>query len=782
MLIVGKRIIYSNLSQTFPVILQSRFIHNQSKTFHYLKTLTKYNSNYNNSNIMSLKGQSTLMRFFSSKKNDNSIAKEEAKNEIPKRSRSRSRSPARDDSAEKKTRSRSSSPKTKKAKKLIEVEEDIEKHKRETELKEAEELLNLEPEQPNIIKSADDIPTKPIMYSMLVSVFDELENESGRLKNIACACQFFHEVLNFTSPDDIDGKIRDLTMITYLMVNRLGPDYVPGLELGLGETLLLKALAQSTGREVSHLRKEYHVEGDIGVVAQKSRSKQRVMFKPKRLTVLEVWKGLNEIAKVEGTNSQNRKTAVINKLLTACEGIEAKFLMRSLEGKLRINFGEKSIIVGLSKAIVEWQLEQKNKRVTSEMIVEAEEQFKDAYSQVPNYEILIDTAMRKGIINLKENTGLSPNVPLKPMLAKPTKSISEILDTLQGKRFTCEYKYDGERAQLHLSEDGQMSIYSRNSENMTERYPDLIPVVAELKATNPNLKSLILDCECVAWDTKTNKILPFQILSTRKRKDVQEKDIQVRVCLFAFDILYYNNEALIHKPLSERRKYLYCLKEIPGKFRFATKMDTDNVEKITKFLDESVHSSCEGLMIKTLDGKDSWYEPSKRSRNWLKLKKDYLDGVGDSLDLVVVGGYIGKGKRTGWYGGFLLAGYNQDTGEYETVCKIGTGFSEELLQKLHDILKPTEIPKPKPSYVYDTNNSNAIPDVWFEPTTLFEVKVADLTTSPIYKCGATYLGSGEKGISLRFPRFIQIRDDKSTEDATSSDQIVEMYNSQASLQ
>lgn len=735
--------------------------------------------------------QSTLLRFFSSKnKNDNAAIKSNPANDAAvlkkrSRSRSRSRSPTRD-TTEISTRSRSASPKNKKTKTLLEVDQEIEQHKRQSEMADAKELLKMET-KPSIpesgISSTSNASSKPLMYSMLASVFEELESESGRLKNIASASQFFSEVLDFTPAEEIDDKIRDLTMTTYLMVNRLGPDYVPGLELGLGETLLLKALAQSTGREVSHLRKEYHVEGDIGVVAQKSRSKQRVMFKPKRLTLAEVWKNLNEIAKLEGTNSQNRKTGIINKMLTACEGVEAKFLMRSLEGKLRINFGEKSVIVALSKAIVEWQLKQKKKPVSSETIVEAEEQFKDAYCQLPNYELLIKIAMQEGILNLLEHSELRPGVPLKPMLAKPTKSISEILDTLHGHKFTCEYKYDGERAQLHLSEDNKIHIYSRNSENMTERYPDLIPVVDALREKNPSIKTLILDCECVAWDNASNKILPFQVLSTRKRKDVQEKDIQVQVCLFAFDILYFNGESLIHKPLSERREYLYNnLKEIPGKFTFATKMDTDDVDKITKFLDESVHDACEGLMIKSLDGKDSWYEPSKRSRNWLKLKKDYLDGVGDSLDLVVVGGYIGKGKRTGWYGGFLLAGYNQDTGEYETVCKIGTGFSEELLQKLHDILKPTEITKPKPSYVYDTNNSNAIPDVWFEPTTLFEVKVADLTTSPIYKCGASYIGDGEKGISLRFPRFIQIRSDKSTEDATSSDQIVEMYTSQANIQ
>lgn len=720
--------------------------------------------------IMS-KNQPTLMSFFTSKKKTGEI--------VEPLKRKPTTVVATDD---KKLNSDCSLPKSKKAKTLVETDEEIQAHKKANEISEVNELMKLEKEKPAVKLPVED-SGKPIMYSSLVAVFEELEAESGRLKNIASACAYFHSILEHTPESDLEGKIRDLTRVVYLMVNRLGPDYVPGLELGLGETLLLKALGQSTGREVSQIRKEYHIEGDIGVVAQKSRSKQRVMFKPKRLTLSEVWKCLNDIAKSEGSNSQNKKIGIINKMLTACEGNEAKFLMRSLEGKLRITFGEKSVLVALSKAIIEYQLKLQHKQITSELVVEAEEQMKEAYCQVPNYEILIRIAMEKGILNLLDNTGLSPSVPLKPMLAKPTKSISEILDTLQGKRFTCEYKYDGERAQLHVAESGEIYVYSRNSENMTERYPDLIPVVNELKSQNGSVSSLILDCECVAWDCINKKILPFQVLSTRKRKDVKEEDIQVKVCLFAFDILYYNGESLIKKSLAERRDYLFNnLREIPGKFQYATRMDTDDVEQITKFLDESVHDSCEGLMIKTLDGRDSWYEPSKRSRNWLKLKKDYLDGVGDSLDLVVIGGYIGKGKRTGWYGGFLLAGYNQDTGEYETVCKIGTGFSEELLQKLHDILKPTEISKPKPSYVYDTNNSNAVPDVWFEPTTLFEVKVADLTTSPIYKCGATYIGDGEKGISLRFPRFIRLRSDKDTEDATSSEQIVEMYNSQANMQ
>ena len=187
---------------------------------------------------------------------------------------------------------------------------------------------------------------------------------------------------------------------------------------------------------------------------------------------------------------------------------------------------------------------------------------------------------------------------------------------------------------------------------------------------------MILDCEAVAWDKENQKILPFRF-STRKRKDVDIKDVK-SCCLFAFDILCYNDEKLIGKSLRERRVYLKRVtREVPGEFQYATQLTTDDLDELRQFLDQSIKHSCEGLMVKMLEGEESHYEPSKRSRNWLKLKKDYLEGVGDSFDLCVLGAYwTGKGKRTGTYGGFLLGCYNQDTGEFETACKIGTGFSE----------------------------------------------------------------------------------------------------------
>lgn len=622
-------------------------------------------------------------------------------------------------------------------------------------------------------------PENKISYAKLTSVLDRIEAEPGRLKMTAIVVEFFTEILEqFESPDE-------LVRVVYLFINRLGPDYEPDLELGLGETILIKAIAECYGRTTTKIKKDYQEIGDLGLVAQKSRSGQPPMFKPTALNVDTVFENLTKIAKATGKDSQSRKIGIINKMLTSCDmkSSEAKFLIRSLEGKLRIGLAEKTVLVSLAQAFLNYE-NKSQKRLTADALSKAEDTIREAFSVIPNYEVIVRKAFQYGILNLLEHCQLTPGIPLKPMLAKPTKSIGEVLDRFQGEEFTCEYKYDGERAQVHLLDSGEVRIYSRNSEDMSQRYPDLISIVKDFiktsdSASSEKPKSLLLDCEAVAWDRETKKILPFQVLSTRKRKDVDEKDIKVHICLFAFDVLCYNGESLITKSLQERRQCLFDnFNPIEGKFQFATFKNSSDLNELQLFLDQSVKDACEGLMVKMLHGSESFYEPSKRSRNWLKLKKDYLAGVGDSLDLVVVGAYIGKGKRTGSYGGFLLAAYNDDTGEYETTCKIGTGFSDEDLASLHARLKPTEISAPKPFYIYDTTNSNAVPDVWLEPTSVFEVLTADLSLSPIYKAAHQEYG---KGISLRFPRFLRLRDDKGVEDATTSSQVSEFYERQASL-
>jgi DNA ligase-1 len=661
----------------------------------------------------------------------------------------------------------------------------------------------------------------PVPYAALCTTFSKVEMTTKRLEILAHCSLFLRQVLRLTPSD--------LLPTTLLMINKLAADYT-GVELGIGESLIKKAISESTGRSLQHITSDHNEIGDLGLVAAKSRSKQPTMFKPKPLTVRGVHQGLLTIATIEGQGSQGRKVDGIKKLLSAADAhsagkqvdieedkggpSESKFIVRTLEGKLRLGLAERTVVVALAQAVVFHEMTQKGTTPSTTDLATAESTLKSVYrwvqlqqpynyaltlvdSELPSYEVIIPAMLDHGLLHLRENCQLQPGVPLKPMLAKPTKSITEVLDRFEGKDFTCEYKYDGERAQIHFvahdadmemataapsagkSERGVSNIFSRNSEDLSKKYPDIL---AKLPTwVKEGTKSFVLDCETVAWDIVEKKVLPFQQLMTRKRKDVKVEDVKVKVCVFAFDILYLNGEALVNKPFRERREHLQgAFIPVEGEFAFAKYDDSNELEEIQVLLEDSVKAGCEGLMVKMLDGPASSYEPSRRSQNWLKVKKDYLAGVGDSLDLVVLGAYHGKGKRTKWYGAFLLACYNPNTQNYETVCNIGTGFSEAILEMLHQQLSEIVIDRAKPFYTHSTGNKDQ-PDVWFEPRYVWEVKTADLTLSPRYRAAAEEVSGGGKGISLRFPRFIKERDDKKPDQASTSKMIAEMYQRQESV-
>lgn len=556
----------------------------------------------------------------------------------------------------------------------------------------------------------------------------------------------------------------DLAKVVYLALSRLGPTY-EGLELGLGEALLVKAIASTTGRAPQKIRQELSERGDLGLVAQASRANQTVMMKPRPLTVEHMFKVLKEIATASGLNATARKLERVQGLFVACQGAESKYLFRLLEGKLRIGLAEQTLLAAVAQAAAEHHGDTDCDPVA---IV------KRVYSALPTYDRLIPAVLRYGVKALPEHCRLEPGIPLKPMLAFPTKSLGEVLDRFEGRRFTCEYKYDGERAQIHRLPDGRTLVFSRNSENMTQKYPDLIGFLDQIAAEAT--REYVIDCEVVAWDPQAQRLLPFQILSTRKRKDVTADNIEVRVCLFAFDMLYLNGASLLESPLADRRRALTAaLHPVPGHFYFAQHSDGSSVEEIQGFLEESIEHGCEGLMVKTLE-EGSTYEPSRRSHKWLKVKKDYLEGCGDSLDLVVIGGYLGRGKRKGVYGGYLLACYDPDAEEYQAICKIGTGFSEADLEAQMAFFRAHIVPDGPRSYYRCTEGVK--PDVWFEPVQVWEVKAADFSISPVYSAAWGHVEPG-KGVSLRFPRFLRIRDDKGPEEATTAEQVADMYQSQA---
>lgn len=605
---------------------------------------------------------------------------------------------------------------------------------------------------------------KPVPYLVLARAFHEIQETRSKLRHIEVIREFFRSVLART-PDQLVSCI-------YLAMNRLGPQY-EGLELGIGDTIMQKAIAEATGKSKETIKKEYKEKGDLGEIAHHASKAIKTLVALKPLTVMKVFDTLHTIAREKGNSSQKKKQDYIRSLLVACKEYEAKYIIKALQGKMRINLGHKTVIAGLAHALL--LHESGGKKPSGEdAFSHANKLLVAAFARRPDWSVVIPAVLKNGLENLPETCQLTVGVPVEPMLAQPTTGVEAILHRLQGHdTFTAEYKYDGERAQIHLLPNGTVKIYSRNLEDNTGRFPDIIKRLSNIYVDPTNTKSFILDSEAVAYDLAADKILPYQVLSTRSRKDVAIDTIKVQVCLYVFDLMYLNGESLLHLNLKERREKLYShFKEVRGEMHFATHKEFDNSEDLETFLTESIDNQCEGLMIKTWNS-FAHYEPARRSPLWLKFKKDYKEGLADSVDLVPIGAWYGKGKRTGVYGAYLLACYNEDSEEYQSCCKIGTGFSDAQLQELTKSMKEFECSEK--SY-YSTGDALK-PDVWFEPQTVWEVRAADLSLSPQHKA-AFGLVSSSRGIGLRFPRFLRIRTDKSPEQATNAEQIADLYNAQ----
>ncbi|EJW04879.1 DNA ligase I, ATP-dependent (dnl1) [Edhazardia aedis USNM 41457] len=580
----------------------------------------------------------------------------------------------------------------------------------------------------------------PILFSSFCNLLEKISKTKKRLEIQSYLAEYFKL---------LKSNEEGLVAACYLCTATIHPDFM-GKELGIGETTIVKIVAEVTNKKLKMIRDEFRKEGDLGTIVFKNKAKS-LFTAVANFTIIDVLKNLREIADDIGAQSLKGKTNKMLKMISKSSNLEAKYLIRLYEGRMKTGLAFKTVLICLGLVF------GNEKDLVDDV--------KYAYNQCPIFEKII-IALIKFKSNILEHVKIEPGIPVKPMLAQPSKNLTAAFNRVNGEDFVCEFKYDGERAQIHKF-DNKYMIFSRNSEDLTPKYPDLQNTITKICRDDGNF---VLDCEIVAYDVTEDRILPFQILTTRKRKDVKLEHIKVKVCIYAFDCLFFGEKSLLDEPLKSRKQVIANnFTEINGQFKLIDSVVCASSEEIETIFNDSISKNCEGLMIKSLN---SLYKPSMRSTSWVKLKKDYLDGMADSLDLVVIGAYYGKGKRTGAYGGYLLACYNEEEDKYEAICKIGTGFNDETLAKIFNDFK---------EYVVDNSekmpqdfqiSENIKPDVWLLPKFVWEVKAAGFSLSPIYSAAKNL---NKQGISLRFPRFIRHRDDKEPKDATTSEQINTMF-------
>jgi len=578
-------------------------------------------------------------------------------------------------------------------------------------------------------------------YAIIADAYEKIEATTKRLE----MTDLLVDLLRKTHKNII-------AKVVYLTQGKLYPDFV-GLEIGVAEKLAIKALARASGIRQSVIEEDLQKTGDIGETTQKllAKKKQTTFFQ-KALTAQHVYATLDKMAKTVGSGAVDLKMALLAGLLSDASPREAKYIIRTVTSKLRLGIADMTVLDALAIAYGGGK--------------ESRELIERAYNISSDLGRVAKVVAENGLEGIKKFKVMVFE-PIRPMLAERLSSPEEILEKLGGKCIA-EYKYDGERVQAH-KKGNEVALYSRRMERISDQYPDAV----ELIRSSVNAEEAILEAECVAVDIETSELLPFQELMHRRRKyGVEEAMEQYPVSLFMFDALYVDGKDLTLEAYPSRRTQLEKVIKENDRVKPAKQIKTSNLKELEKFFEEAIEDGCEGLICKSV-GTDSIYQAGARGWMWIKYKRDYKSEMTDTVDLVVVGAFHGRGKRAGTYGALLLATYNHESDTFETVTKLGTGFTDEDLKKLPDLLRNHMVPR-KHSRVQST----LIADVWFEPKVVLEVLGAEITLSPIHVCAIDSIRKGS-GLAIRFPRFTgKYRTDKTAEDATTSTEVVEMYRNQ----
>jgi len=579
-------------------------------------------------------------------------------------------------------------------------------------------------------------------FSIIAEIFERMESTTKRIE----LTNLLVELLKKTPKKIIPNAV-------YLLQGIIRPNF-EGVELGVAEKLAIRAISKSSGLSIKKIEDDYKKCGDLGITASNIlKLKTQTTFTAEKITLERVYETLFRIAKLGGKGSQDLKMKYISSLLNDATPLEAKFVLKILLGTLRLGIAENTIMDALAIAFT-------GKK-------ENREQIENAYnvsSDLGKVSLIVAT---DGIDEIKKFK-ISLFSPIRPMLADRVQSEKDVIRKMP-EQFVAEYKLDGERVQIHKQSD-KIVLFSRRLENITQYYPDIVERVGKTLNVNEG----VFEAEIVPINENTGEFLPFQELMHRRRKYKLDKAVsQYPITVNFFDVLYYDKKDCLNLEYSERRKILEQIVHEDNFSKLVPMLFVKNENEVEDFLENSINAGCEGLMLKDPSAP---YRAGMRGSNWLKLKREYRNELGDSLDLIVIGAYFGRGRRTGLYGTLLLATYNPENDNLPSICKVGTGFTDESLDQLYQILSNKVTLKKNPRIV-----SEMEADIWFEPELVLDIVASEITLSPIHNTGLDLIRISS-GFALRFPKFTgKIRYEKAVEDASTGEEVFALYKRQSKI-
>jgi DNA ligase-1 len=574
-------------------------------------------------------------------------------------------------------------------------------------------------------------------YLIVAEAYRDLEQVTGRLVLTERLAALLAQ-----SPPEL------LPTVCYLCQGLIAPEFA-GVDLGLAEKLAVRAVGAAAGTPAVTVAALVREVGDLGQAAEQLLTVSAAA-RPASLDVTTVIDTLREIAAAEGAGSQGRKLELLAGLLGQATPLEARYLLRLVTGNLRLGIGTPTILDALAQVYADGRGDRP--------VLERA------------YNICCDLGRVAGVLvsgglPAVSSLQVTPGSPVRAMLAQRLSEGAEILAKLGG-QCAAEYKYDGVRVQAHRTADGAIELFTRRLERISAQFPDVV----ELLASGLGPREAILEGEVVAYDAAAGELRPFgEVMLRRRKHGIGQAVLDVPVGLFCFELLYADGRDLTQLPYPQRRAALTAAITPAARLRLTTAVSVDTPASLEAAFQQAVTDGCEGLVCKST-GPDSVYQAGTRGWRWIKLKRDYRTELSDTVDLVVVGAFAGRGRRTGVYGAVLLAAYDAAADVFRAVTKCGAGFTDADLAALPERLAPLARPS-RPAQV----DARQEPDVWFEPGLVLEILSAELTLSPNYTAGWGQIDD-DAGLAMRFPRFTgRWRDDKGPEDATTTAELVGLF-------